>query len=141
MLTKVWNCDNANGHLDKFMHVLLQIHHLAVNALLKSNQVDEIEGGSIFGFDHEMHHGPHVNETDFDEATACAPAFAVLKQLIQRCISDVVASGNVFADAILQHLYRWLCWLNFSLFCIYCLVIASLNYLTMSIFQPTIETP
>ncbi|RLN07683.1 hypothetical protein C2845_PM11G04980 [Panicum miliaceum] len=33
----------------------------------------------------------------------------VLKQLIQRCISDAVSSGNVFADAILQHLYRWLC--------------------------------
>ncbi|EHA8586834.1 hypothetical protein COCNU_scaffold001050G000020 [Cocos nucifera] len=89
--------------------VELKIHHLAVNALLKSNQVDEIEGGSIFGFDHEMHHGPVVNETDFDEASACAPAFQVLKQLIQRCISDAVASGNVFADAILQHLYRWLC--------------------------------
>ncbi|XP_026665327.2 DNA polymerase epsilon catalytic subunit A isoform X2 [Phoenix dactylifera] len=89
--------------------VELKIHHLAVNALLKSNQVDEIEGGSMFGFDHEMHHGPHVSETDFDEASACAPAFSVLKQLIQRCTSDAVASGNVFADAILQHLYRWLC--------------------------------
>lgn len=68
-----------------------------------------MEGGSIFGYDHEMHSGPNVPETDFDETSSCAPAFRVLKQLIQRCISDAVASGNVFADAILQHLYRWLC--------------------------------
>lgn len=32
-----------------------------------------------------------------------------MKQLVQRCLQDAVTSGNVFADAILQHLYRWLC--------------------------------
>nr|CAD1820134.1 unnamed protein product [Ananas comosus var. bracteatus] len=86
--------------------VELKIHHLAVNALLKSSQVDELEGGTLFGYDHDT---PHATETDFDNASSCAPAFQVLKQLIQRCISDAVTSGNVFADAILQHLYRWLC--------------------------------
>lgn len=53
-------------------------------------------------------HNPHEQD-GFDEATSCAPAFRVLKQLIQRCLGDAVASGNVYADAILQHLYRWLC--------------------------------
>ncbi|OEL31457.1 DNA polymerase epsilon catalytic subunit A, partial [Dichanthelium oligosanthes] len=89
--------------------VELKIHHLAVNSLLKSSQVDEMEGGSISGFGNDMPPGPHATETDFDDASLCAPAFQVLKQLIQRCISDAVSSGNVFADAILQHLYRWLC--------------------------------
>ena len=87
-----------------------QIHHLAVNALLKSNQVNEMEGGALFGVDQDINMGSHgFNEQcGFDEATLCAPAFRVLRQLIQRCLADAVSSGNVFADAILQHLYRWL---------------------------------
>ncbi|XP_058067456.1 DNA polymerase epsilon catalytic subunit A-like isoform X2 [Magnolia sinica] len=90
--------------------VELKIHHLAVNALLKSSQVNEMEGGALLGFDHHVNSGPLTNEHNgFDEASSCAPAFRVLKQLIQRCMSDAVTSGNVFADAILQHLYRWLC--------------------------------
>ncbi|URE33478.1 DNA polymerase [Musa troglodytarum] len=89
--------------------VELKIHHLAINALLKSSLVEETEGGSLFCHESDSHPPAHDNETDYDEASSCAPAFQVLKQLIQRCISDAVASGNVFADAILQHLYRWLC--------------------------------
>ncbi|XP_075636199.1 DNA polymerase epsilon catalytic subunit A-like [Castanea sativa] len=91
--------------------VELKIHHLAVNALLKSNQVNEMEGGALLGYDQDMHPGaPVQNEhVGFDEDTACAPAFRVLKQLIQRCLADAVTFGNVYADAILQHLYRWLC--------------------------------
>lgn len=69
----------------------MQIHHLVVNALLKSNQLNEMEGGG------------------FDEAASNAPAFLVLKQLIQRCLVDAVTSGNEYADEILQHLYRWIC--------------------------------
>lgn len=96
--------------LQKYMYysivALVQIHHLAVDALLKSNQVNEMEGGALFGFDQDINSGAH---SGFDEAISCAPAFRVLKQLIQRCLADAVTSGNVYADAILQHLYRWLC--------------------------------
>lgn len=87
----------------------MQIHHLAVNALLKSTQVNEMEGGALLGFDHDWNSGLLGEQNGFDEASSCAPAFRVLKQLIQRCIKDAVTSGNVFADAILQHLYRWFC--------------------------------
>ena len=89
----------------------LQIHHLAVDALLKSNQVNEMEGGALFGLEQDSNPGAHIinEQCCFDEVTSCAPAFRVLKQLIQRCLADALTSGNVFADAILQHLYRWLC--------------------------------
>ncbi|KAK4286365.1 hypothetical protein QN277_002926 [Acacia crassicarpa] len=91
--------------------VELKIHHLAVDALLKSNQVNELEGGSLLGFDHDINSGPFAvnDQNGIDEATSCARAFRVLKQLIQRCLADAVTSGNIYADAILQHLYRWLC--------------------------------
>ncbi|KAF3639480.1 DNA polymerase epsilon catalytic subunit B [Capsicum annuum] len=91
--------------------VELKIHHLSVDALLKSNQVNEMEGGTLFGLDQEVNPTTDfTNEQYFSDATtSCAPAFRVLKQLIQRCITDAVTSGNIFADAMLQHLYRWLC--------------------------------
>ncbi|OAY51429.1 DNA polymerase epsilon catalytic subunit A [Manihot esculenta] len=91
--------------------VELKIHHLAVNALLKSNQVNEMEGGALLGFEQDMNSSSHTYDEQygFDEATLSAPALRALKQLIQRCLADAVSSGNVFADALLQHLYRWLC--------------------------------
>ncbi|KAI3992350.1 hypothetical protein MKX01_030071 [Papaver californicum] len=87
--------------------VELKVHHLAVNALLKSNQINEMEGGALFGFDLDIS-GAH-EQTGLGEASACASAFRVLKQLIQRCIQDAIKFGNVYADALLQHLYRWFC--------------------------------
>lgn len=85
-----------------------------MDALLKSNQVNELEGGALFGFDMDINAGTRNEQSGFDEATSCAPAFRILKQLIQRCLTDAVTSGNVFADAMLQHLYRWLCRFAFS---------------------------
>ncbi|KAJ8761257.1 hypothetical protein K2173_001313 [Erythroxylum novogranatense] len=92
------------------VHQPLKIHHLAVNALLKSNQVNDMEGGSLLGFE-DIGSGSNVidEQYGFDEATSSAPALRVLKQLIQWCLSDAVTSGNAYADAILQHQYRWLC--------------------------------
>lgn len=94
-----------------FLFIYLQIHHLAVNALLKYNLINEMEGGTLLGFGHDLDFGTFsVNDQNgFDESTSCAQAFRVLKQLIQRCLADAVSSGNVYADAILQHLYRCLC--------------------------------
>ncbi|KAL5717104.1 DNA-directed DNA polymerase [Ranunculus cassubicifolius] len=86
--------------------VELKIHHLAVDALLKSNQVNEMEGGALFGFDQDLN---EQNNGFDDETRSCASAFRVLKHLISRCLQDAIKFGNVFADALLQHLYRWLC--------------------------------
>ena len=85
-----------------------QIHHLAVNALLKSNQVNEMEGGTLLGFDLDTYSETGQQYTS-DDTTSCGAAFRIMKQLIQRCLADAVSYGNVYADAILQHLYRWIC--------------------------------
>ncbi|KAG2397467.1 DNA polymerase epsilon catalytic subunit [Vigna angularis] len=97
-----------NGEQNFFVD---EIHHLAVNALLKYSLVNEMEGGTLLGFGHEHDSGAFSmnDQNGFDESTSCAHAFRVLKQLIQRCLADAVTSGNVYADSILQHLYRWLC--------------------------------
>lgn len=88
-----------------------QVHHLAVNALLKSSQINELEGGALLGFNSESQDAVSlgVGQTNWDESVSCAPAFRILKQLVQGWLSDAVSSGNTFADVLLQHLYRWLC--------------------------------
>ncbi|KAG2305415.1 hypothetical protein Bca52824_034066 [Brassica carinata] len=91
--------------------VELKIHHLAVNALLKSNLVSEMEGGDFLGFEQDGNSrgiSSNVNAS-FDETTGCAQAFRVLKQLIQSCLADVCKSRNIYADSILQRLSWWLC--------------------------------
>jgi DNA polymerase epsilon subunit 1 len=89
----------------------LKILHLAVNALLKCNQVNEIEGGALLGFEIDNKSGAQAStgSISWDESSSCATAFRVLKQMVQGWVADAVNSGNVFADALLQHLYRWLC--------------------------------
>jgi DNA polymerase epsilon subunit 1 len=89
----------------------LQVHHLAVNALLKSSQVNEMEGGALLGFSSDVQDAASAVgvQTSWDETVSCAPAFQVLKHMVQGWLSDAVSSGNVFADCLLQHLYRWLC--------------------------------
>lgn len=124
-----------------YFFVYLQLHHLAVDALLKCNQVNEMEGGALLGFDHEFDSEAFSvdGQNSFDESTSCAHAFRVLKQLIQRCLADAVTSGNVFADAMLQHLYRWLC--RFLLSSIaYHLLCDSYNYCILPTLQPSIKT-
>ncbi|XP_010496915.2 PREDICTED: DNA polymerase epsilon catalytic subunit A [Camelina sativa] len=84
--------------------VELKIHHLAVNALLKSNLVNEMEGGVFSGFETNSD-----ENTSFDETTGCAQAFRVLKQLFDNCFTDVRKYENIYADSILQRLSWWLC--------------------------------
>ncbi|KAI5066379.1 hypothetical protein GOP47_0019003 [Adiantum capillus-veneris] len=85
----------------------LKVLHLAVNALLKCNQINEMEGGALLGF--ELDAKSSGESATWDESSSCATAFRVLKQMVQGWVADAVNSGNVFADALLQHLYRWLC--------------------------------
>ncbi|GAB2214864.1 hypothetical protein Drorol1_Dr00019229 [Drosera rotundifolia] len=91
--------------------VELKFHHLAVNALLKSSHVNEIEGNLFFKFDKGTNSlTDELNDHySCDETTSCANAFVILKQFVQRCLQDAIKFGNVFAEAVLQHLYRWLC--------------------------------
>jgi len=84
----------------------MQVHRLAVNALLKSDLVSEMEGGGFLGVNSR---GSSLNDNgSFDENNGCAQAFRVLKQLIKRLLHDACNSGNIYADSILQHLSWWL---------------------------------
>eukprot|EP00850_Spirogloea_muscicola_P017955 SM000159S01786 [mRNA] locus=s159:288661:304957:+ [translate_table: standard] len=91
--------------------VELKVHHLAVNALLRSSQIDDMEGGSVFGGqptdDFDLPLGGSV--ASHDDSLSCSPAFRVLKQMVMGWVRDATEFHNVFADELLKHAYRWLC--------------------------------
>lgn len=115
---------------------IVQIHHLAVNALLKSNLVSEMEGGDFLGFEQDGNsRGSSSNvNASFDETTGCAPAFRVLKQLIHSCLTDVCKSRNIYADSILQRLSWWLCRYDYVTSCTYSLYSQLVKYQLISDF-------
>ncbi|KAJ8760539.1 hypothetical protein K2173_015206 [Erythroxylum novogranatense] len=65
---------------ERKVFVLLKIHRLVVNALLKSNQVNDMEGGSLLGFE-DIGSGSNVidEQYGFDEATSSRTTLRVFE--------------------------------------------------------------
>ncbi|GAX75625.1 hypothetical protein CEUSTIGMA_g3069.t1 [Chlamydomonas eustigma] len=70
--------------------VELRLHHLAVNAIDKAQQLCEMEGASGL------------------EASGSGPAFKVLKSLVESWLLDAGKRNNPIANDLLMHLYRWI---------------------------------
>eukprot|EP00057_Strongylocentrotus_purpuratus_P019483 XP_011673957.1 PREDICTED: DNA polymerase epsilon catalytic subunit A [Strongylocentrotus purpuratus] len=94
--------------------------NLAVNTLLQSHQVSELEGaaGSI-AFDaiqqtslEDMvsgQPGAAASLASYDETALCTVAFRIMKTMVHGWLRDVTTYHNVFADYQIMHYYRWLC--------------------------------
>ena len=106
---------NAPGAY-KTVCVEIEMDALAVNTLLQSHHVNDIEGtaGSV-AFDaapqsslEEMlgGHGPSL--ASYDDTALVSSAFRVLKAMVQAWMRDVSQYRNVFADYQIVHFYRWL---------------------------------
>ncbi|XP_033110052.1 DNA polymerase epsilon catalytic subunit A-like isoform X2 [Anneissia japonica] len=99
--------------------VELDIASLAVNTLLQSHQISELEGaaGSI-AFDsipqsslEDMvtgQAGAAAGLASYDETALCAGTFRVMKSMVHGWLKDVAEYGNAFADYQIMHFYRWL---------------------------------
>ncbi|KAK9798895.1 hypothetical protein WJX73_003389 [Symbiochloris irregularis] len=72
--------------------VRVRLLNLTVNAIVKSDALAELEGG--------------VAAMD---ASGSAAAFRVLKQLVSNWLTDATQYSNLYADALLQNVWRWLC--------------------------------
>ncbi|GBF92637.1 hypothetical protein Rsub_05251 [Raphidocelis subcapitata] len=70
--------------------VHLRLHHLAVAALVKAQELAEMEGAS-----------------GLEGLGAGAPAFGVLRRLVESWLTDATRNGNPIADRLLHNLYRW----------------------------------
>ncbi len=89
---------------------------LAVNTLLQSSHVHEMEGtaGSV-AFDaapqaslEEMLGGQGSSLASYDETALVSSAFRVLRTMVAAWLRDVSRFRNVFADYQIIHFYRWL---------------------------------
>ncbi len=110
----------------------LNIHLLAMNTVLESNRIHEIEGTaadnvvtfSFTGSDVRPALSPACSRLALpvfvfqlflalpqvlrvDEASGCGKAFSMLKAMLGRWDSDC-AQGNNYADVLVTHFYRWL---------------------------------
>ena len=79
--------------------VELDLFGLAVNTVLNSDLVDDIEGATSFGEAGEV--------DDADDASATIPAFRVLKTMVDRWYKQAQA-GSAQADEMLMNFYRWM---------------------------------
>ena len=79
--------------------VELDLWGLAVNTVLNSDLVDDIEGASHM-FDEGV-------GSDVDEAAATMPAFRVLKSMVDRWHKQA-QSDSTWASELLMNFYRWL---------------------------------
>ena len=95
----------------------LDIASLAVNTLMQSSHVNDIEGASSVSFDvmqptsvEDMMQGQGAATmlATYDETALCSVAFRIMKAMVQSWIRDVTQYQNVFADNQIIHFYRWL---------------------------------
>ncbi|XP_052824360.1 DNA polymerase epsilon catalytic subunit A-like [Octopus bimaculoides] len=95
----------------------LDMSSLAVNTVIESAHVSDVEGASAVSFDlmprtslEEMMQGQGAATmlTSYDETALCSVTFRILKTMIQGWVRDVTAYKNVFADNQIVHFYRWL---------------------------------
>ncbi|KAJ4448291.1 hypothetical protein ANN_10305 [Periplaneta americana] len=92
----------------------LNIDGLAVNTLLQSHHVNDIEGtSSSVSFDtipqaslEEMMGGQGTLLPSYDETALCSGAFKVLRSMVSAWLRDVSLYKNVFADFQILHFYR-----------------------------------
>lgn len=92
----------------------LDIDCLAINTLLQSHRVTDVEGTSAAtAFDasapaslEELVSGGSASL--YDETIRCAEAFRILRTMASGWMRDISVYRNVYADYQVVHFYRWL---------------------------------
>jgi len=94
----------------------LDIDALAVNTLLQSHAIHDLEGtAGAVAFDaapqanlQDMMGGSGSGLSSYDETALVGPAFRVLRSMVGNWLKDVSQYQNVYADYQIIHFYRWL---------------------------------
>ncbi|XP_055866677.1 DNA polymerase epsilon catalytic subunit A-like isoform X1 [Biomphalaria glabrata] len=94
----------------------VELTSLAVNTIVESGHINELEGASGVSFDapqvslEEMIQGQGAATmlASYDETALCATTFRILKMMVQGWLKDVMSHQNHHADNQLIHFYRWI---------------------------------
>eukprot|EP00742_Colponemidia_sp_Colp-10_P004977 GILJ01005318.1.p1 GENE.GILJ01005318.1~~GILJ01005318.1.p1 ORF type:complete len:1434 (+),score=252.77 GILJ01005318.1:629-4303(+) len=131
---EIVNPEITNSGAFRSVCVEIDLMLLGVNAIKEALTLSEIEGGGL-GLLYEDtekmnknanvgnaiaaqgangasfsrgHPGTMLNWSVLDEAVACASAFKHLRTLVNGWWEDLTATGNEYADLLIQHVYRWI---------------------------------
>ncbi|KAM8961963.1 DNA polymerase epsilon catalytic subunit A [Pelodytes ibericus] len=98
--------------------VELDIQSLAVNSILQSHHINDLEGAGSMGisFDvlqqaslEDMVTGNQANTVaSYDETALCSNTFRILKSMVVGWVKEITQYHNVYADNQVMHFYRWL---------------------------------
>ncbi|CAH2294920.1 DNA polymerase epsilon catalytic subunit A [Pelobates cultripes] len=98
--------------------VELDIQSLAVNSILQSHHINDLEGAGSVGisFDvlqqaslEDMVTGNQTNTVaSYDETALCSNTFRILKSMVVGWVKEITQYHNVYADNQVMHFYRWL---------------------------------
>ncbi|GFR70989.1 DNA polymerase epsilon catalytic subunit A-like, partial [Elysia marginata] len=92
----------------------LELTSLAVNTIVESAHINELEGASAVSFDagpqtslESMMQGQGAGHmlASYDETALCATTFRILKMMVQGWLKDVTSHQNFHADNQLIHFY------------------------------------
>uniref|UniRef100_A0A8C3Y6J6 DNA polymerase epsilon catalytic subunit n=1 Tax=Catharus ustulatus TaxID=91951 RepID=A0A8C3Y6J6_CATUS len=97
----------------------LDIQSLAVNTVLQSHHVNDMEGGSSMSISFDVIQQASLEDmvtgnqaanipASYDETALCSNAFRILKSMVVSWVKEITQYHNVYADNQVIHFYRWL---------------------------------
>ncbi|XP_048412228.2 DNA polymerase epsilon catalytic subunit A isoform X2 [Stegostoma tigrinum] len=99
--------------------VELDIQSLAVNTILQSHHINDMEGASSIGVSFDVIQQASLEDmmagnqaanalASYDEAALCSNTFRILKSMVVGWVKEITHYQNVYADNQVMHFYRWL---------------------------------
>ncbi|XP_019487455.1 PREDICTED: DNA polymerase epsilon catalytic subunit A [Hipposideros armiger] len=99
--------------------VELDIQNLAVNTILQSHHVNDMEGADSMGISFDVTQQASLEDmitgnqaasalASYDETALCSSTFRILKSMVVGWVKEITQYGNAYADNQVVHFYRWL---------------------------------
>ncbi|CAI9589196.1 unnamed protein product, partial [Staurois parvus] len=98
--------------------VELDIQSLAVNSILQSHHINDLEGAGSIGISFDVLQQASLEDmvtgnqatavASYDETALCSNTFRILKSMVVGWVKEITQYHNVYADNQVMHFYRWL---------------------------------
>ncbi|AWP07054.1 putative DNA polymerase epsilon catalytic subunit A [Scophthalmus maximus] len=99
--------------------VEMDLQSLAVNTILQSQHVNDMEGGASLGVSFDVIQQASLEDmmsgnqgasavASYDETALCSNTFRILKSMVVGWVREITQFHNVYADNQVMHFYRWL---------------------------------
>ncbi|MEJ1281892.1 polymerase (DNA directed) epsilon [Cricetulus griseus] len=97
----------------------LDIQNLAVNTILQSHHINDMEGAGSMGISFDVIQQASLEDmvtgnqaasapASYDETALCSSTFRILKSMVVGWVKEITQYHNIYADNQVMHFYRWL---------------------------------